>query len=603
MTQEARLDYSDQPEFTDRIKELLLDTELPFGVDWTARASELSMNDRLLRLARLKAILPAGNAANEKNTHDVTLENYIRLALDAAGDTETLDLFLSHLSEVLERNPKAQTLAQQVFWIWGPAAEIAGMYQHKEDLEDLAFGVLMPGEYEQLSLSYEKDLLESHDGLFGKTKEEVKVLLQSTLGNVTDFELQNRAKSNYSVWRKLRSEKRQSAELFDLLGFRVIIDGDDEAAIGHCYAAMAAVAGGFESELTRLKDYISNPKANGYQSLHLTLYTETGFPFELQVRTRAMHTRAESNADMSHQTYDAAFKEVPGKIQKTYRRVPKLYRWRDDAMQHILANDGKIEGFMDGQLLFFRDDGNLYLLPEGATIMDASFRMHSHRALRTWHIYDRSRPTALSGEVKHGAVLSVDYKKNYPTKSKQIQRIHKLVETKSSRKAIEKGWRELNEEALREKGRMIIATMVKELGLEDPFEVLDDVDRRELADKIGVSTFDSLLELVGAGNTSSKPARVARYIRERVGLGPVAKIKTVRETMTTLKDDQVLSSIRIPSSGEQPECKVAGCCTERIKFGEPVIVRPSRFEGIFKLHKDDCANVRDRSDVIMCSWV
>lgn len=587
----------------DQISARLLDELSPIDVDWSVPAAVLSEPERLLRLAGLKAILPPDNAIHEKTSHDATLENYIRLSLDAVGDIETLDTFLSFVWQAMEDNPEeAQLLAQQVFWIWAPAAEIAGQYHHKVALEDQAFKVLLPEEHDQIIQSYTKDSLEAEGGLLGQVEQQIQELLELTLENPEAFSLQTRAKSVYSVWRKLRDENRSSAELFDLLGFRIIIDGEDEQAVQQCYVAMAAVASGFESEHTRLKDYIADPKPTGYQSLHLTLYTSFGFPFELQVRTSGMHHRAETDSELSHQAYDATFKEVPGKIKKVFRKVPKLYKWRDQATQYIHEHDGSTEGILGDDILFFRGDGNMYQIPRGATALDASFRVHSRRALRTKQITEQGKQIGFSTMIEHGAVLNIEYRDMYPTHRSHFDRMGQVVTTKSARKAIEKGWRKAAQDDLQLKGRLIISSMVGDLGLPDPLGVLDDVDRRMLADRIGVPNFNTLLEVVGAGNRSGKPSRVAQLIRSRLGIGDVAEIKPVRETTNTMSDEDILDSILIPAVDEQPECRVAGCCTERIRSGDPILVRPSKLEGIFKLHREDCVNIRDNSDTLQCLW-
>lgn len=592
---------------------VLLDESLPFGVDWAQPAAHLSETARIIRLAHLKAILPPNNAIDEGTTHDATLENYIRLALQASGDRDTLDLFLSTVGQCLEKHPdSAQTLAQQVFWIWGPAAEIAGLYDHKTTLEDQAFKVLLPDEYDAISQSYTKEYLEAAGGVLQRTEDHIATLVGQALADPeTPFELETRAKSYYSVWRKLQEEGRSEVDIFDLLGFRITIDGEDETAIPNCYIALAAVASRFESEKTRLKDYISNPKSNGYQSLHLTLYTATGMPFELQVRTRDMDERARLDGRISHQGYDASDKEVPGKIKQSFRTVPRLYSWRDEAAHHIRQRDGATQDVLGDDILFFRADGNLYRIARDSSAMDASFRIHSLRALRTKTIENQGKPISFGSTITHGMVLDIAYRPTQPVHREYYDNLAQVVSTKSAKKAIERGWREVVRVDLREAGRAIIKSMIsdpevvamlREREVQDPLMVLDDTDRRDLADRIGVSNFDALLEMVGVRNPNGKPTRVVNRILGRLGLGSVAEIKLDPEPRLIMSNTAILQSIIIPSTAEQPPCTVAGCCTERIQTGDPILVRPSRATGTFKLHREDCVNIRNHSDTISCSW-
>lgn len=585
----------------------LLDDRVPFDVDWRTPASEMDEPVRLLRLARVKAILPADNALEEKTTHDVTLENYLRLALQAAGDRDTLSTFLDHVQVTLVDHPDdAKVLAQQVFWIWAPAAEVAGLYQHKTDLEDAAFQVIKPDDYAAITAEYDKAALAGENGLLARTSQKIHDALSEVFGDSVGFDIGSRSKSVYSVWRKMRSDGRSTNQIFDLLGIRavIVLDGTEEEAIEQCYVAMSAAVSKFQSETSRLKDYIANPKPNGYQSLHLTLYAESGIPFELQVRTHDMHQAAESDGLLSHQTYDATYKETPGKIKQVFRKVPRQYQWRDAATQSIREHEGQMEGVMDGELLFFGADGNLYLTSADANALDASFRIHSRRALRTKGIsLHTGKPIRLSDPVRHGDTLVVDYHPDYPTQRERFEVLSQGVNTSYARKAIESNRRKLLSEHYRQLGREAIIAQVADLGLDDPFSLLDEADRRRLADRVGMPNFNKLLEVIGVGDAHGKPTRIANMIRARCGLGDLVEIKTVPESRGTLDDQAVLSDLLIPNVGGKPNCQVAGCCSEKIRHGDDVLVRPSRLDGIFKVHLTECVNIRDHSGTIACSWV
>lgn len=600
MTREPAAEFAVSPEFT----AILLDQTPPFDVDWRQSAFELDETERLLRLARIKALLPPGNAIDEKTTHDVTLENYIRLALQAAGDRQTLDRFCEHVHSVLELRPEGvEQLAQQVFWIWAPAAEIAGLHHHKTALEEVAFEVGMPEEYAEIRAAYDKAMFEGDDGLLRRVSEKIQLLLNNSLDSTVAYELHGRPKSYWSVRQKLRNEQRDEVQIFDLLGFRIIIDGDEEVAVEQCYVAMAAIAAEFESEKSRLKDYIVDPKPWGYQSLHLTLFTATGLPFELQVRTRAMHNEAESDNLVSHQAYEATFRETPGKIQRVARKISKLYQWRNRATAFIRDHDGRTEGVLGDDILFFRPDGNLYLMPPEGTVLDASFRIHSHRALRTKNIYQNGKLTNLSDSVRHGNVIDVIYWPDYPTEEGRFYTYSQMVRTDYARKAVEKGKRQALANEYRRLGREIIYQMVGNVGLTDPISVLDEQDRRKLADKAGLPTFDKLLELIGTGDINSgKPTRVANWIKGRLGLGEVVVIKPVPEKRGTLDNEEVLRDLVIPTVGGHMDCAVAGCCSEKIRRGDDVLVRASRPDGMLKVHLTDCKNIRDYSDTFACEW-
>ena len=581
----------------------LLDSRTPFDVDWQQSALQMDEDSRLTRLARVKALLPYSNAIEEKGTHDTTIENYIRLALEAAGTKETLDTFLYHVQNALESGlDGTDMLAQQVFWIWAPAAEIAGLYNHKTVLEDIAFSALYPEEHERICNDYNQATLEGDSGLLGVIESKIKGILSVSIDPSTPYVVSSRPKSNYSVWRKLRSEKREAAQLFDLLGYRIILDGDDQQAVEQCYVAASAIIAEFESDRTRHKDYIENPKATGYQSIHLTLYTASGFPFEVQIRTREMHEFTESDSALSHQAYEATHKEIPGKIQKTYRKTPKLYKWRSDATKFVQENNGQTEGFMKDTVLFFREDGNLYQTEVDSTVLDASFRIHSQRALQTRRTYIDGRLVSYKERVRYGNLVRIDYDTTTSVELSKINALGGSVVTRHARDGLERGKKTLTRNQLIKNGAHIVGLLVEDIGLNDPLEALDDKDRRELADRMGLPSFEALLAVIGTGNNRGKPTRVANWIRKRSGFGEIAGFKIMTEQRGTLDNDEVLKFVVIPGVEDTTICIVSGCCSEKIRHGDDVLVRPSRTEGALKLHLSDCDNVRDLSGTIACSW-
>ncbi len=582
----------------------LLEREPPFeGVDWRTPAAELSENARLVRLARVKAILPEDNAIEEKTTHDQTLENYKRLALVAAGDCETLNKFLSQLQATLAQSRDTH-LAQQVFWIWAPVAEIIDAHEQKTELEQLAFEILMPEENDRINAIYRTaNSREGHD-YFNNLRQEIRLVLDMVTDDRAKCVIDARRKSNYSIWRKEQSTRRESVDLFDLVGFRVVVDcgEDEELAVQQCYAIKTNLEDVYDADPTRTKDYIAEPKATGYQSIHLTGYTTMGAPFEVQIRTKAMDEQTITDHKQDHQGYDATFKATPGKITKKFRRVPKLYQWRNAASRSIAINEGLTSEILGDEVLFFRADGNMYKMPSAGNVLDASFHVHNRRALRTLFAYRNGDLVGFDARVYIGDVLDFEYSAEYPSEAQRFDNLRQMVATKSAGKAIEQGKRRALSDHYYEEGINRICALVSDLGLEKPLKMLDEKDRQELVGSTGFRSFRSLIEAVGVEEPSAKTGRIVEMIRKRCGVGPVNEIKFKPEKPETFPDDEVTSRITIPSYSDQPECKIAGCCSSKIHFGDEIIARASRYDSALKIHRLDCNNVRTLEDALVCQW-
>ncbi len=582
---------------------LLLDPTPPFNLDWQTPAHELRPVDRLARLAGLKAILPAGNAEKEKITHDKTLENYIRMGLHSAGDQGTVDTFLSHVEATLDSGAEGtEMLAQQVFWIWAPAAEVADLHSHKNRLEDTALRILEPDAYAQLERDYQAIDLET--GLLRDTRAEVAELIGSLdIKQPFSYVLQHRSKSKYSAWRKMQLDKRDDTQVFDLMGFRVIIDGGDEAmAIGQCRYILGAMEEYFESSPEWRMDYIAEPKPNGYQSLHQTFTLPNGQSFELQLRTQAMQDQTKAGGALTHQAYDAMHKVVPGKIRRNFVKVPKLYRWRDEASLYMQVHGGRTDGILGDNILFFKDDGNMYLLPADATALDASYTVHTRRALKTWTITNNGRPIEFSDGVSHGDVLGFRYHNRYPTDVSGLDRHRMLMKTRTGRTAVEKYKRSLQANELRALGQLVVLSMLPKMNVDDPLSALSEKDRSRLAQSAGVPSFDKLLEVIGMGQKSGKPGRVANMIRLRSGLALDIDRDRINKSVP-LSDQQVLEHVEVPNRGAVPICRVAGCCSGEIRFADEVLARPSELHyGVMQIHRTDCNNVATLEGAIICGW-
>lgn len=598
------VEFHDDSAISENLVEVLLDPTPPFDVDWRVSARLLDEDSRLIRLARVKALLPADNAMEHHSTHDATLENYIRLALQATGDRETLSRFLETVMHTLDsERPDTELLAQQIFWIWGPVADIAGLHRMKVDLEERAFAIAMPEECARIREVYEATDAESMQTFLEDTRQLILEAAQSAIPGLTLEDVSGRPKTYYGIWRKHQG-REEDYTISDFMGFRVVVDGaTEEEAVERCYAVAGEVCAYFEMDPDRFKNYIAQPKANGYRSLHLTLYNEQGRPIELQIRTRAMHEAAESEGEISHLLYDAAYKVVPGKIFQHYRRIPKLYSWREVAARRIQESSGSTE-ILGGQILFFRTDGNLYLIEEtGATALDGAFRIQSERALRASAIYINGKLAEFSDPLSFGDLVDVQYREDYPTDPLYVGAMKGSTLTERAHKAIERARRQLLRDELITRGKeVVLEKLGSNFGLKDLFSVLNGTDRRYLAKRAGVSSLEDLLFIIGNGNKSGKPTRIANLIRARLGMEDIAEIKPMPENASTVDDKELLALIHIPHLGGEPECRVAGCCSHQIVVGDEVVARPLRSEGKMSLHRIDCANVRDYPGLVQCIW-
>lgn len=510
------------PEQWESFAAALESTEPAYAVDWQDLPPADDLAARLTVMARVKTIVPVDNIEVQKDVHNVTVENHVKLLLDAAGTRDNLRVFLElGKARLAEPSEPESELAKQAFLIWSPAAEVMGWYGLKEKLERAAFETMFPGEKTRITETYaalggDAALRTATERYERAIRREVSASFPELAGQIG---ITARRKSYYGVWRKCAQRGQGDYLLSDFIGVRVTVNSEsgEDWAIEQCYAVVGAVSQLFEPELDRYKDYIARPKPNGYQSFHMTLREPTGARLEVQVRTAAMHDRAEGDPDVSHMAYEASSKLTPGKYFRGGLNKPqRTYRWREAAAVRARQEpEAELSELRPRELLVFAPDGNLYNLPEGATALDCAFRIHSRRALRTKRISVNGKPARFDDPVSVGDVVAIEYAPKRPDqdgtwKESWLQ----VVNTPRARRRIQVAAKERDAQRYRQQAREEVAARFPDI--EDPIALLTPEDCRRVLRKYSVQSLELVLREIGAGvaRSDSLVQRIARRVKK-----------------------------------------------------------------------------------------
>ncbi len=265
------------------------------------------------------------------------------------------------------RPEKQQQKARETMDIYAPLAGRMGMQYIREELEDLSFQVLNPEGRQSILRRFVKLQKETGD-VVHKIKSDL-IELMNPVG--IHVEVQGRAKKPYSIWRKMQTKKLSFSRLSDIYGFRVIVD--DEAA---CYRALGLIHQRWRAVPGRFKDYISQPKSNGYRSLHTTVSGRNARRVEVQIRTRDMHEVAEQGAAATWSYKNGERRDNPFAVEPS--------AWINSLTEH-LSGEGdhsefleavKLEMYTD-QVFCFTPKGEVIKLPRGATPIDFAYAIHT----------------------------------------------------------------------------------------------------------------------------------------------------------------------------------------------------------------------------------
>ena len=254
-------------------------------------------------------------------------------------------------------------IAQETLDIYGPIANRLGVSQLKWELEDLAFRYLHPQNY--LKLVKALDVTRNQrEQIIGSFKQSLQKILQR---EHIVAEIAGRPKHIYSIWKKMQRKDMELEELYDLLAVRVSVD-----EISSCYAVLGIVHGEWQYIPKEFDDYVSNPKANGYQSLHTVIVTPDGHRIEIQIRTKDMHEFAELGV-AAHWRY----KEGSKQNAATEKNIASLRQLLiDKETDEELVENFKTELFYD-RVYVLSPAGRLVDLSKGSTPLDFAYAIHT----------------------------------------------------------------------------------------------------------------------------------------------------------------------------------------------------------------------------------
>src|SRR5215831_8179661 len=299
-------------------------------------------------------------------------ENFRKMLLAMARDVRVILIKLAdrlHNMRTLEAVPpeKQERIARETLDIYAPIANRLGLISIYYELEDLGFHYLHPTRFRVLEKALKKARGNRRDAV-GKIQEAIQARLKEFK---VEAQVTGREKHISSIYKKMQEKNISFSEVFDIYGFRIIVPD-----VASCYLAMGALHTLYKPIPGKFKDYIAIPKANGYQSLHTTLFGPFGMPIEIQIRTWDMHKVAEAGV-ASHWIYKAAEADADEVQLKTHQWLQSLLEIQSESgdalefLEHI-----KVDLFPD-EVYVFSPKGKIFALPKGATVIDFAYSVHT----------------------------------------------------------------------------------------------------------------------------------------------------------------------------------------------------------------------------------
>jgi guanosine-3',5'-bis(diphosphate) 3'-pyrophosphohydrolase len=484
----------------------------------------------------------------------------------------------------------ARRKARETLEIYAPLAHRLGMNTIKWELEDLAFATLYPKVYEEI-VHLVAERAPARDEYLSVVKEHVTADLRAAKVKAT---VTGRPKHYYSIYQKMIVRGRDFAEIYDLVGVRVLVD-----SVRDCYGALGALHARWNPVPGRFKDFIAMPKFNMYQSLHTTVIGPGGKPVEIQIRTHEMHRRAEYGV-AAHWKY----KEM-GKSNTTVDAsgdmawLRQLVDWQRETADPTEFLDSLRFEIRGAEVYAFTPKGDVIALPSGSTPVDFAYAVHTEVGHRTMGARVNGRLVPLDSALENGDVVEVLTSKSEAAGPSRDWMT--FVQSPRARNKIRQWFsKERREEAI-ERGKLAIAKAMRKQNL--PIQrLLSHESMVALADEMRFADVSSLYAAIGEGQASAATV-VHRLVHSMGGESGT------EEDVAEVAQPGRLPKTRAGDAGvvvrgiKDVWAKLAKCCTP--VPGDEIVGFVTRGSGI-SVHRADCGNVeglRDQSErMVEVEW-
>nr|WP_204115046.1 bifunctional (p)ppGpp synthetase/guanosine-3',5'-bis(diphosphate) 3'-pyrophosphohydrolase [Shimia biformata] len=493
------------------------------------------------------------------STETKQAENFRKLFMAMSKDLRVILVKLAdrlHNMRTIKamRPDKQAQKARETMDIYAPLAGRMGMQWMRDELEDLAFKVLNPEGRASIMRRFITLQREAGDVIERITGDMTTELEAKNI----EAEVYGRAKKPYSVWRKMQQKDQGFSRLSDIYGFRIITGSEED-----CYRVLGAIHQRWRAVPGRFKDYISQPKSNGYRSIHTTVSGRNGRRVEVQIRTRQMHDVAETGV-AAHWSYkDGVRGENPFAVDpvKWISGLTEQFDAEEDHEDFLEAV--KLEMYSD-QVFCFTPKGEVVKLPRGATPIDFAYAIHT----RIGHAcvgakIDHMR-VPLWTRIKNGQSVEIITAEGQTPQATWLE----IATTGKARSAIRRALREADRERFVKLGRELARTAFEHVGKRATDKVLDTA-----AQQLRLKNRDELLARMGSAELTAHQV-----------------VQAVYPDLAPDESDEISTERAVIGLSEDQQPHRAPCCQPLP--GERIVGITFRGEGVV-VHAIDCEVLSD----------
>jgi GTP diphosphokinase / guanosine-3',5'-bis(diphosphate) 3'-diphosphatase len=502
-------------------------------------------------------------------------ENFRKMLLAMVDDIRVILVKLAdrlHNMRTLHHLPEERRvkIAQETRDIYAPIANRLGMSKIKNELEELAFKYLEPAAYEALRSRVE-NRRRATEGMIEDLKKNVSAKLAEA--QVPVLEIDGRIKRLFSIHQKLKRQKIELDQVYDMVALRIVTQ-----SVKDCYGALGIIHQTWSPVPGRIKDFIAMPRPNGYQSLHTSVISDRGMPFEVQIRTADMHRTAEDGI-AAHWKYKEG-RIGAGRDEQYFVWLRQLLEWQQEVRdpQEFLQNL-KIELYPE-EVYIFTPRGEVKALPRDATPVDFAYAIHTDVGHRCVGARVNGKMVPLRARLRNGDIVEIVTTQGHKPSRDWLN----FVVTSRARNKIKHFIHSEEKERSLELGRKLFDKEARRYGLNLKTLTEPETMARVLSE-YGMGKADELFAALGYGKLSPKTV-LAKFVpqtelKEAPPEGGIASV--MRRVLGATGDD------KITVHGIDDLMVFRARCCNPIR-GEKIVGYITRGKGV-SVHSATCSNV------------
>jgi len=464
-------------------------------------------------------------------------ENFRKMLLTITDDIRVIIIKLAdrlHNMRTLDSMPphKQMKIASETIYLFAPLAHRLGLYAIKTELEDLSLKYRFPEAYN----SIQKRIEETETTRYELIQQFTHPILEKLQESNIIFDMNSRMKSVYSIWRKMQVKKVSFEEIYDLFAIRIVFTPSpgipERAQCWHIYSIITEI---YKPKPDRLRDWVSTPKANGYEALHCTVMGPLGTWVEVQIRSERMNDIAERGfaAHWKYKSGDQTAAERESELDKWIRRIRELLEDpKSDAIEFL--EDFKLNLF-GAEIVLFTPKGMEKVMPQGTTALDFAYEIHSEIGNHAIGAKVNHKLVPLNHTLNSGDQVEILTANNQKPQSEWLN----FATTAKAKSYIKSSIKSEVKNRIA-KGKEILATRLQELGLTPNSRVLN-----KLLPAYNVQSKEEFYSKIGAGIINiddfkkvlkqNKPNRFVRYWN--ITFGGLVHISSESDRDTFLEDE------------------------------------------------------------------